>query len=499
VIRRLFYVLGALLLVMVLGAAGVYWFLSGDGVRVALEQQASAWLGQPVRIGHATASLFPRVAVRLEEVTAGDPVGLRLSRVDLSTGLRALLSRRIDDAEVIVSGSRIEMPLPFGFPTQAPSASASVAAGAASGVEVVSIRAIALRDVTIAGRGREIGLSADSALAGTRLTITSLTARSRDTVLEARGQIDLAPRVAATITATANQLDLDDLLTLAGAFTAERPETTRATPPAQITATVTAPRGRLADVPIGRIEASLLADGSDLRIEPLKFDVFGGRYDGWLDVSFGEMLDVRVGVGVANLDVAQLAAYGGAADTITGRLFGSGRFGARGRDVGEILPAVRGVGEVSLADGAIRHLDVVRTVLLFFGRPDAQAPPPAGEKYTSLTATFALADRTVRSDDFTLRSPDFDVFARGTLALPTKALAARGELVVSEALSAQAGRDLYRYTQAHSRIVLPATISGTLARPRVGIDAGAAVRRGLQNEVQRRLRDLFERFRPKEP
>ena len=29
-------------------------------------------------------------------------------------------------------------------------------------------------------------------------------------------------------------------------------------------------------------------------------------------------------------DVAQLAAYGGAADTITGRLFGSGRFGARG-------------------------------------------------------------------------------------------------------------------------------------------------------------------------
>jgi hypothetical protein len=437
--------------------------------------------------------------VRLEDVTAGEPVALRLSRVDLSAGLRALLSRRIEDAELIVSASRIELPLPFALPTQAPSVADGATATAAGALDVVSVRTIALRDLTIVGRGREIGLSADSSLIRNRLTVTSLTARSRDTVLQARGQIDLAPRTVATITATANQLDVDDLLTLAGAFTAEHAAAPRTTPAAQITATITAPKGQLADVPIARIEASVMADGADVRIDPLKFDVFGGRYDGWLDVSFSDLLDVRVGAGLANLDVERLAAYGGAAGTITGRLFGTGRFGARGRDIGEVLAAARGVGEVSLSDGAIRHLDIVRTILLFFGRPNAAAPPPAGEKYSSLTATFALAGRELRSDDFTLRSPDFDVFARGTLALASKALSARGELIVSEALSAQAGRDLYRYTQADSRIVLPATISGTLAQPRVGIDAGAAIRRGLQNEVQRRLRDLFERFQPKQP
>jgi hypothetical protein len=111
----------------------------------------------------------------------------------------------------------------------------------------------------------------------------------------------------------------------------------------------------------------------------------------------------------------------------------------------------------------------------------------------------ALADQIVRSDDLALRSPDFDVFGRGTLAVPTKAIDARAELVLSERLSAQAGRDLYRFTRSGNRVVLPAVISGTLAQAHVRIDAAAVVRRGLQNEVQRRLEDLLERVKPKLP
>jgi hypothetical protein len=65
--------------------------------------------------------------------------------------------------------------------------------------------------------------------------------------------------------------------------------------------------------------------------------------------------------------------------------------------------------------------------------------------------------------------------------------------MLSESLSAQAGTDLYRYTREGNRVVLPALIGGTLEAPRVSIDAGAAIRRGLGNELQRRLGDLFKR------
>ena len=76
--------------------------LSSESVRKTLEEQLTAQLGRPVRIGSAGASIFPRVSLELRTVTVGDPADARLDRVSLSTGLRGLFSRRIEDAEVVV-------------------------------------------------------------------------------------------------------------------------------------------------------------------------------------------------------------------------------------------------------------------------------------------------------------------------------------------------------------------------------------------------------------
>ena len=460
-------------------AGALYWFLSGDGIRRALERQATAWLGEPVRIGRASAVLLPHAAIGLRDIQVGEPVRMTLGSVDVSAPLRALLSRRIEDAELVVSDSRIEMPLPFTLPS---------GDGA-----VPSIRTIALRDVTLASRGREIRISADSSLANTQLTLSRLTATAGETNLEANGTIALAPRIDATVTARASMLDVDDLLALVSAFTDPSGAPASASGPgARVTATITAQRGRLAGVALGRLAGQVVAEGGQIAIDPLSFDVFGGHQNGWLDAQLGDTLQVRVGVSVSNLDVAQIAAFGNAPGAITGRLTGSGRFGARGRDMRAVLASARGVGEVRIADGTMQGLDIVRTVIRFFGRP-ATGEPASGERFDELAGNFAVADGVVRSDDLTLRSADFDVFALGTLKLDAKALDGRADLALSEALSVQAGRDLYRYTRAGTRVVLPATIGGTLARPRVSIDAAAALQRGVLNEVERRLRNLLDR------
>ena len=65
--------------------------------------------------------------------------------------------------------------------------------------------------------------------------------------------------------------------------------------------------------------------------------------------------------------------------------------------------------------------------------------------------------------------------------------------MLSEALSAQAGTDLLRYTREGNRVVLPATLGGTLESPRLSIDAAAALRRGIHNEIGERLKGLFGR------
>jgi hypothetical protein len=98
----------------------------------------------------------------------------------------------------------------------------------------------------------------------------------------------------------------------------------------------------------------------------------------------------------------------------------------------------------------------------------------------------------LRAQKFSLQSDDADMLGIGSLNLANDALDGRVDVVLSEALSAQAGTDLYRYTREGNRVVLPAVIGGTLPMPRLTIDAAAAVQRGIRNEVERRLKGLFE-------
>ncbi len=501
----------ALLVLIVLGAAAaaaVYWFFSGDGMRRSLERQATQWLGQPVRIGSATAGLFPRVAIQLRDVRVGEPVRLSLADVEVSTGLQPLLSRRVEEAEIIVSDSRVDMPLPFSIP-ESDAASPSGAApkpgeGAGSGVTVASIRAITLRDIRIVSRGREIVVSAESSLTGSRLDVARFTARAGRTSLEASGVVELAPALNANLQASANELDLDDLLALADAFTP--PATPRRSgaasgtlAPGRISAKLTARRVRAARVELANLASTLVAEGNRVALSPASFELFGGRYQGALQVDVRENLALTLTSRIENLDVAQLAAFGGVAGSVSGRLSGNGRFTARGADMAALLAAAAGSGSASIVDGTVQRLNLVRTVVLFFGRPAADAPAGGGDRFDRLTASFSLARQIVNADSFAMSSPDADISGNGTLTIPTKALDGRAELRLSESLSSQAGTDLVRYTREGNRVVLPATIGGTVDAPRVMIDAAAAVKRGLENEMQRRLKSLFDRLKPPSP
>ena len=80
----------------------------------------------------------------------------------------------------------------------------------------------------------------------------------------------------------------------------------------------------------------------------------------------------------------------------------------------------------------------------------------------------------------------------GTLNLDSDALSGRVDVTLSEALSAQAGTDLIRYTREGNRVVLPAAIGGTLEMPRLTIDVGAAAKRGIRNEAGRRIKGLLD-------
>ena len=345
----------------------------------------------------------------------------------------------------------------------------------------------------MASRGREIALSADAALSGSELRLARFVASSGQTNLDASGTIALGSPLEARLEVSANRLDVDELLVLASAFLPERAAPSGASSGRRrrhaSTRIITAEAARAASVDVSRFSTDLLLDDDRITLEPLRSNLFGGTYDGALRATLGDSLDVRLTSNRGEDRRWQLAAFGGVPDTITGLLTGNGTFAGRGADLGCRAAFRARNGSASIVDGTINRLNLIRTVVLFFGRPEPDAAPGA-DAFDQIQAKFSLAQQVINAQEFTMRSPDADIDGQGSLSLASKSLAGSADLRLSEALSKQAGTDLVRFTREGNRVLLPARISGTLAAPRITIDAAAAARRGIRNEAERRLQDL---------
>src|SRR6266571_877833 len=279
--RRAMLVAAAALLVLGGGVLLVARHLLGsDLVRSQIEQQLASRLGQPVHIGSAEASVFPRIGIALRDLTIGAPSSVRLGHVQVVTGARGLMSRRIADAELILEDGRILWPLPFSL---APPAFPGAAAAPSFRIE--SVRRIHFRNITLATGLPPVVLDADGSLDGDRLAIDSLIARSGDTRLEAKGALGSLDR-------------LEGRLNLTG-------------------------RVNVAGYEARDLRATLALAPQRFSLSPLSFAMFGGTFEGRLDADIrGAAPRLQLKGAIARVDVADVLKNTGSSGGITGRLGG---------------------------------------------------------------------------------------------------------------------------------------------------------------------------------
>jgi len=492
--RRALLIVAILVLLL---AGGLYFaatrVLTSDYARTTLEQQLSAAIGQPVRIGSLSAAIYPRVAVDLDNVAIGTPATVTLAQVRLVTGLRALFSRTISDAQVIVRNSRLTLPFPVSF---VPTNTAPNPASAGTGLTIESIRVIALENVELVAPSRAIRVDLRGSLAGDRFNIERLAMRGSPSSIDGKGTLSSIARLEGNIEATADPLDLDELTTIASALTSTSasPQHTRGTAtPMRLTVTLTARKGQFASYTFNDLSTTIQLATGAVTLTPLAVRSFGGNFNGSLNLDTRrDVPQLRLTGRVDGLHVAPLMKANGTAGGVTGTLAGTVTLSASGSDAATVLQTAHGTIVAAIVNGTIEHLDLVRTVVLAFGKPSGVPPEGSGSAFSRLGGTFALANRTVTSDNLSLASRDFDVTGRTTLQLSNGALEAHGDVALSPELTAQAGTDLRRYAQQDGRVIVPANVGGTLDRPRVTVDVQAAAGRAFQNELQRRAKTLFE-------
>jgi AsmA protein len=517
---KVLLVLAALVGVVIIGAMLVVRALiDPEHVREVLERQASARLSQPVTIERAELSWWPRAGVTLSNVVVGKPAAVTLARTELSTSMRALFGRRIEDAEVSVHDSELDLPLLLATLDRVSSGGASAAGGNApgggatpsdgssSGLTLVNVRALDFQNVRIRAGSRVAVVSFDSALRGDRLDIESASVESDVSSLKATGTIESLANRTGRLSITADSLDLDGLVVFAQEFARQAmpansggTSTSGKPGPLNLELTITSARGRVASVPFEQLAGTVHVAPGAVSIEPLTTRMFGGQVEGSMHAELaGDEPAIAVEGTLNGLDMTRLTEFAGQPGSVTGTLSGSFSASGRGADPATAMGRVRGQGSAAVTDGTVKGLQLVRPIVLAFGKPDVVQPTDGGERFSRLAANFSLAAGVLTLSNLAFESRDVQTEGAGTLAIATRTLDIRANARLSKELTAQAGRDLVRYTMQDGRVTVPVTITGPLDAPQVGVNIAGVAERAIRNELKRRtesaIRDLFKRKR----
>lgn len=520
--RRLLTLVLVALAVLAVGAfIAVRLLLGGDRIKSAIEAQASAALGHPVTIRTAIPRLFPRISLDFTDVVVGGTREVTIERVRLSSGLGALVQRRVNDARISIEGSRVDVRWALALlgALTAPAANPTPTTASPYALTIESITSIALRDVTLVAGPHALQVEMDSSMSGhdrflvRRLHGRSAVASSGAKVEEsghsdftASGEIDSLAKRTGSFTIEAETLNVDALMAFLAAATpaggqalAESGTAPAKTsgPGYKIEVGVRARRGRALGIALSNLAATCRVAGDRVTLDGLQVDLFGGRYAGSAAFLGSGKPRYEWRGQFDNLDVPQVVAFAGASGSMTGRLGGTLSLTAAGADPQVAIRRARGSARVAMTDGRIPGLEIVRSVILAFGRPTGERPAGSGEAFSRVAATLAVDGATLSTRDLTFASRDFDMTGEGRMSLAAQSVDFRTDVVLSRELSAQAGRDLYRLAREGDRIVLPARITGTVSSPTVFIDVQAALGRALRNRAQDEIKSLFDKLRKK--
>ena len=508
----------ALLLVVASVALGLLArrVLTGENVRAAVAAQLSRALGQPVTIGGLGASVYPRVTMDLTDVTIGQPARVQLASMDVGTGLRALFSRRIEQATVRIDGARITLPLPD-FDANA----AGTPGAGSSPVEIVSIDEIVLRNVEVVSGDRTLRGDIELVPQGSGVQIRRIALAADSTEILMTGALTSLSPIEGRVEASAGAIDIDRLLAFLNDFTAASAapaaasagRTTAGAPSGtgidgRLTFVLTAARVTTGGLALSDLATTALVLPGVVTFQPLTFGVFGGRYEGPMRVVLGATPRFEWNGKVTGVDAAALMAFAGSPGTISGTLAGTIALAGTGLEMEQALRTAQGTARVDITDGTIAGLSLVRTIVTAgSGRGGlatsagtamaARGDTAGSERFSRLGATLAFAGGRMTTGDATLTSPDVDLQAAGAVSLATMTTAFSGRVQLSQTLSQQAGTDLYRYTAEGGRVTLPVALSGPIGNLAVRIDLADAAARAIRNRAEDEAKKALERNLPK--
>lgn len=530
--RRLLYVVGAVIVVLVLAVVAALEALKSGVGKDQLAAALSSAIGMPVEVNGLSVSLFPpglqATGVRIGGADREAAPGVAVARLDVIPQLTSLFPggtphiTRADLVGLVISVRRTAAGR-WQIPVPPPGATGSRSGPAGSSVEVDALRirdgAIRVVDDSLRTAGGPTITIISAINAGLRidngtLMVNEFSGRLGQTAVS--GSAEAGPRgiVLHITSASLKSADLSALFALAGmapypglsiAGRAPVELTTRIGPDftsLTVLGKTSIDQVSLNGIALQQLQTPFHLEHKILTLDPMTFMVYGGREQGVVSVDLARPTPVfSIRTVIQGLDVNQALS---ATTTMKDFMLGTARVEANVQGSGTTKAAVEqtlsGTARFALQDGDIRNFPVLSVINQALGITQGST---TDTKFQSLTGSANIGAGQARSTDLTLKAGELSMFGQGTFGFD-KSLNLQLRAVLAPAKAAQLAQLVpvaKRLENSRGEIELPVAVTGLATAPKISVDIQSIAKQQLpgvvQDQVRKRLPKELQNLLPK--
>ena len=244
---------------------------------------------------------------------------------------------------------------------------------------------------------------------------------------------------------------------------------------------------KMANVKATNVRLDVKARNGQMNVAPLSANLYQGSMKGSLSVNAQATPSIAINQNLNGINIAALSKDAADFDTLEGKGNIDMNLAMQGATVGAMKKALNGTMSLNLADGAIKGINIAKS-LREFGKSGAAKTQGANQEektdFSELKATFKVNDGVAHNDDLSLKSPLLRLTGSGDINIGNDSMNYVAKATLAKTLEGQGGKD------SVGGITVPVRVSGPFADLKYTLDFGAMVGEAAKQKVEAKKEEV---------
>jgi len=249
---------------------------------------------------------------------------------------------------------------------------------------------------------------------------------------------------------------------------------------------------KVANVKAANVHLEIKARNGQINVAPLSANLYQGSMKGSLNLNAQATPSVAVNQTLSGVNVAALTKDAADFDTLEGKGSIDMNLAMQGATVGAMKKALNGTMSLNLADGAIKGINIAKS-LREFGKSNVAKTQGANKEektdFSELKASFKVNNGVAHNDDLSLKSPLLRLTGNGDIDIGQSSMNYVAKATLAKTLEGQGGKD------AVGGITVPVRISGPFADLKYTLDFGAMVGEAAKQKVEAKKEEVKSKLK----